>query len=77
MALPGRWWGRLAFAVGWVAVVGLASVPRAEGDYLVGGDAAGYTLLVATLVVVTGSLVTLGHPVPRRRVDHGDGGLPT
>lgn len=81
VALPGRWWGRLAFAVGWVVVVGVASVPRAEGDYLVGADPAGYALLVATLVVVIGSLVTLGPPRrrvgPQRRVDQGDGGSPT
>ncbi len=67
-ALPGRWWGRLAFALGWVIVVGRASIPRAEGDYLVAADATGYTFLVATLVVVTGSLVTLDRP----RVDRGN-----
>ncbi len=67
VAIPGRWWGRLAFALGWVVVVGRASIPRGEGDYLVAADATGYTFLVATLVVVMGSLVTLGRP----RVDPG------
>lgn len=77
VALPGRWWGRLAFALGWVVVVGPATVRRAEGDYLIGADPAGYTLLVATLVVVMGSLVTLGPPRRQRRVDQGDDGPPT
>ena len=72
VALPGRWWGRLAFALGWVTVVALGALPRAEGDYLVAADAAGYTLLVATLVVVVGSLVTLGGPGAAHRVDQGD-----
>lgn len=72
VALPGRWWARLAFALGWVAVVGRASVPRAEGDYLVAADAPGYTLLVATLVVLIGSLVTLGRPPGQPRVDRGN-----
>lgn len=71
-ALPGRWWGRPAFALGWLGVVALAALPRAEGDYLVAADAAGYTLLVATLVVVLGSLVTLGGRRPAPAVDQGD-----
>lgn len=77
VALPGRWWGRSAFALGWVVVVGRASIPRGEGDYLVAADVTGYTLLVATLVVVTGSLVTLGRPSQRHRVDRGNHRPPT
>lgn len=68
VALPGRWWGRLAFAAGWVVVVARGALPRAEGDYLVGADPSGYALLVATLVVLMGAMVTVGG----RRVDQGE-----
>ncbi|WP_295658740.1 hypothetical protein [uncultured Nocardioides sp.] len=77
VALPGRWWGRLAFAAGWVAVVALAALPRAEGDYLVAADTAGYSLLVATLVVVLGSLVTLGGRRTGSLLDQEDRPQPT
>jgi hypothetical protein len=77
VALPGRWWGRLAFALGWVAVVALATVPRPEGDYLVAANGEGYALLVATLVVLVGSLVTLGRPSRGARGDRDDRGSHT
>ncbi|WP_426241564.1 DUF6113 family protein [Nocardioides sp. LHG3406-4] len=77
VGLPGRWWGRLAFALGWTAVVGAASLQRPEGDYLVASDTPGYALLVATLVVVIGSLVTLGRPGARPRADPEDRHPPT
>ena len=39
---PG-WWSRLAFVVGWVAMVGWLTVPRRpEGDYLISQDWQGY-----------------------------------
>ena len=52
VALPAGWWTRLPFALGFVAVLGLAMVPRGEGDYLVPGNARGYLLLAAGFVLV-------------------------
>ncbi|MBM0126435.1 hypothetical protein [Pimelobacter simplex] len=54
VALPGGWWRRLPFALGWVAVLGAATVQRPEGDYVIAGDASGY-LLLATGAVVLGA----------------------
>lgn len=51
MALPGAWWGRLPFALGWVVALGYALVQRPEGDFLVADGGAGYVLLVAGLVL--------------------------
>jgi hypothetical protein len=62
LALPSRWWGRLPFALGFVAVLGLAMTPRAEGDYLVPGNARGYALLVVGLLAFLIAVATL----PRR-----------
>lgn len=45
VALPRGWWTRPPAVLGWLVAVGLGSVPRREGDYLVAGDLAGYTLL--------------------------------
>lgn len=64
VALPPALWGRLPYAVGWLAVVGLLSVPRPEGDYLVPGNLVGYTLLSSGLVIIVVALVTL--PTGRR-----------
>ena len=50
VALPRGWWTRLPFALGFVAVLGLAMVPRGEGDYLVPGNARGYLLLAVGFV---------------------------
>ena len=59
-ALPAGWWSRLAFVVGWVAMVGWLTVPRPEGDYLVSQDWQGYGVLVGYLVVVlAGAVVRL------------------
>jgi hypothetical protein len=65
-ALPPSWWGRLAFAVGWGGCVAYFTVPRPEGDYLVGSDVGGYALLVAALTLFLVAVVTL--PRPGRRV---------
>jgi hypothetical protein len=54
VALPGGWWRRLPFALGWTAVLGVATVQRPEGDYVIASDASGY-LLLATGAVVLGS----------------------
>ncbi|WP_122816628.1 hypothetical protein [Nocardioides pantholopis] len=57
---PGRC--RVAYAVGWAAMLGYLVVPRGEGDYAVGGNVPGYTLLVAALLLVVAALVTLPRP---------------
>jgi hypothetical protein len=54
VALPGGWWRRLPFALGWTAILGVATVQRPEGDYVIASDASGY-LLLATGAVVLGS----------------------
>lgn len=64
-ALPPGWWTRLAFVVGWGAMVGWLTVPRDEGDYLVSSDLAGYALLGLGLVLVMFGVATL--PRPRMR----------
>lgn len=64
--LPAGWWSRLAFALGWVGLVGWLVNPRPEGDYAISGDLAGLTLLGLGVVVVVVGLGTL--PRPARRV---------
>ena len=63
-ALPPGWSTRLAFVVGWVAIVGWLTVPRPEGDYLISQDWPGYTVLVLGLVILVAGIATL--PRPRR-----------
>ena len=71
-ALPAGWWGRLAFVVGWDAMVAWLLVPRAEGDYLISSDPSGYVVLGLGLVLVVVGIATL--PRPRRGAS---GRLPT
>lgn len=63
-ALPPGWWTRLAFALGWVAMLGLVLAPRPEGDYAVGQGSAGYALIALALAVLVAAITTL--PRPRR-----------
>ncbi len=67
-ALPAGWWSRLPFALGWVGMVGWLVAPRPEGDYAIGSDLAGYTLIAVALVVLVLALVTLPRPGSARRV---------
>jgi hypothetical protein len=62
VALPPGWWSRLPFALGFVAVLGVAMTPRAEGDYLVPGNARGYVLLAVGLVAFLIAVATLPRP---------------
>lgn len=62
LALPAGWWSRLPFAVGFVAVLGLAMTPRAEGDYLVPGNARGYVLLAVGFLTFLIAVATLPRP---------------
>jgi hypothetical protein len=65
VALPPTWWGRLAFALGWVVVLWRATTERAEGDYLVSADVSGYGLLgFGLLVLVAGIAGLRRRPVP-------------
>ena len=62
LALPGGWWSRLAFAVGWDVVVGWLTVPRPEGDYVISQDLPGYAVLGAALVLLVVGVATLPRP---------------
>ena len=55
---------RLAFVVGWVAMVGWLTVPRPEGDYLISQDWQGYALLALGLVILVFGVSTIPRPVP-------------
>jgi hypothetical protein len=76
LALPAGWWSRMAFALGWVAVLGWSLVPRAEGDFLVASTMQGYLLLASGAAVLAWAIVTLPRPGRRARaaVDPGDVG---
>jgi hypothetical protein len=62
LTLPRGWWTRLPFAVGFVALLGLAMTPRSEGDYLVPGNARGYVLLGVGVLAVLIAVATLPRP---------------
>ena len=66
LALPSGWRTRLAFVVGWDLMLGYVLIPRPEGDYLISGDARGYTLLGLGLVLLLIAIVTLGPPIRRQ-----------
>ncbi|WP_162599856.1 hypothetical protein [Nocardioides solisilvae] len=68
VALPPGWWARLAFAAGWVAVLGWALAPRPEGDFLVAGTAQGYGVLASGLLAAVWGIGTL----PRRGRNRGE-----
>lgn len=62
LVLPRGWWSRLAFVLGWAAVVGYASVTRPEGDYLIAANVAGYTLLAMAFGLIVLGVATLPRP---------------
>ncbi len=47
LALPAGWWTRLPFALGWTLMVAWLVPTRPEGDYALGQDWQGYTMLGA------------------------------
>lgn len=57
VAAPPRWWGRPAFAAGWALVVAWALFPRAEGDFLIAGTAAGWTLVATAPVALVAAML--------------------
>lgn len=65
LVLRPRGWDRLAFGLGWAGLVGWLVVPRPEGDFAVGTDPAGLSLLGLWFVVVVLTLST--GPLRRRR----------
>jgi hypothetical protein len=66
-ALPPGWTTRLAFGVGLVGGLGLLSVRRPEGDYVIAADLEGYLLLGLGLAVVVAGVATLPRPAGVRR----------
>ena len=66
VAVGAGWSTRLAFAVGWVGFVAWVAPSRAEGDFAISSDVAGFGLIALALVVLVYSVVTLPRP---RRVD--------
>lgn len=67
-ALGGGWTTRLPFGVGWTALVAWVLPPRAEGDYVVGSDPAGYALMAFALLVLGFSIATLPRPRASREL---------
>jgi hypothetical protein len=63
VALPGGWWARLPFALGWTALLAFVTPARPEGDYLVASDVDGYLLLLAGILVLAAGFVGIR---PRR-----------
>lgn len=70
LALPGGRW-RLAFATGWTLAVAALMLPRAEGDYLIPGNLAGYALLGGSFTLFLLALAT-ARPTGARPVDPGN-----
>lgn len=64
VALGAGWWTRLAFGLGWVGFIAWVTPTRAEGDFAISSDPAGFGLLALALVVLVYSVATL--PRPRR-----------
>ena len=64
VAVGAGWWKRLAFGLGWVGFVVWVTPTRAEGDFAISSDLAGYGLIALAMVVFVYSVATL--PRPRR-----------
>ncbi|GAA1788631.1 hypothetical protein GCM10009795_038050 [Nocardioides hankookensis] len=62
LALPPGWWTRLAFVLGFAAMLGWLTVPRAEGDYLISQDWQGYAVLGFGMVLLVVGVSTLPRP---------------
>ena len=62
LALPPGWWSRLAFVVGFDAMLGWLTVPRAEGDYLISQNWQGYAVLGFGMVLLVVGVSTLPRP---------------
>lgn len=62
VALPPGWWSRLAFVVGFDAMLGWLATTRPEGDYLISQDRQGYSLLALGIAALVVALATLPRP---------------
>lgn len=49
-----------AYCLGWLVVLGLALAGRPEGDYVLAGDVAGYTLMATGFALVVLGITSLG-----------------
>ena len=67
---------RLAFAVGWLVPVGRATLTLPAGDFLIAANAAGWSFLGGSLVLLIGALATIGSRSTRAD-DHGKRGSAT
>lgn len=70
LALPPGLASRVAFAGGWTLAVVVLMLPRAEGDYLVGGDVRGYGVLALTAALLLLAMATV--PTRGRVRSRGD-----
>ena len=71
---------RVGFAAGWSVTVLRATLTLPAGDYLISSDAAGWSFVAGSLVLVTAALATLGSGSGRRAAhaeDHGVRGQAT
>ena len=64
VAVGAGWSTRLAFGIGWVGFIAWVTPTRAEGDFAISSDPAGYGLIALALVILVYSVATL--PRPRR-----------
>ena len=71
VALPREWYGRSAFAAGWILLMVNSLGTRPEGDFLVASTTRGYLLLLTAPVLVVVCVVGLlgGRGAPRRVVN--------
>lgn len=74
VSLAVAWWLRgtsrpllaASYALGWLAVFGVAVLGRREGDYVLATDLAGYGLMGVAFVLVALTVSTLPGRRPRR-----------
>jgi hypothetical protein len=64
---------RLAFAVGWCLAVVRGAVERPAGGFLIASDAAGWSWLAASFVLLLGALATVRSGATPRRGSESSG----
>lgn len=58
VALPATWWGRPAFAAGWVLAILVVLLPPPGGGFVVVADLLGYGLLGGSLLLLLVCVLT-------------------